>query len=207
MRAAAYLALCAGAGALVGRGFGAFARAPFHFPLRRTDASPAHQALLEALDVVEFPALFGLTLACALVLWAWMERRRAGPRVAPRAALLLLALCAAPGAAITANAADRPGRLLAAAGGAALGALVGWMLLSFWRAAAGGGASIAARWASQLPLAAGHLAATAAASMSLGYRGESSLIHGIALLIGLGLFGVELVVASIVSAAFSPRRA
>jgi hypothetical protein len=39
-RVAAYLAVCMGAGVIVGRAFGAFARAPFHCQARLQDVAP-----------------------------------------------------------------------------------------------------------------------------------------------------------------------
>ncbi len=72
-RALQYFAACAVAGVIVGRGFGVFARARFHYPLRLDDASYWHRMALNALEVVEWPGLFGLTLACALALWMWLR--------------------------------------------------------------------------------------------------------------------------------------
>lgn len=200
IRIALYLGLCAGTGVIVGRAFGAFARLPFHYPARPEAVSSAHRALVDALEAVEFPALFGLTLACALVLWAWIVPRHATRRAGWRATALLLASCTVAGASIAADAADRPGRTLAAIGGATLGALAAAMLTTFWREAAEAGRSMASRWSSQVPPAAGHLAATSAAALSLGYRGENSLIQGFALIVGIGIFCAELTLALIVGA-------
>ena len=75
-----YLVACFAAGVMVGRLFGVFARARFHYPLRIDEAPYWQQAVLNALQVVEWPGLFGLTLAAALVLWRWL-----GPRTTARA--------------------------------------------------------------------------------------------------------------------------
>jgi hypothetical protein len=153
MRVLRYLVACAAAGAIVGRAFGEFARARFHYPLRLEDVSPWHRTLLRVLEVVEWPSLFGLTLATSVVLWVLLKPRPAA---------------------------------------------------GFWREAFDGARSARARWLSQLPWAAGHLAATCAAALSLGYRGESALIHGFALLTGFGLFVLEVVVAALI--AIVPQR-
>jgi hypothetical protein len=47
---------------------------------------------------------------------------------------------------------------------------------------------------------------TAAASLSLGYRGESALVHGIALLIAIALFLAEVVGSLIVAALADSRK-
>jgi hypothetical protein len=196
-RIAAYLALCIGAGVIVGRAFGAFARAPFHYPFRLQDVSPAHRAVVTALEVVEWPAFFGLTLACALSLWAWLAPAQAAAprRPVPRGRAIPVAAFAASGAIVAGCASDSPGRGIAAAVGGSLGALTGVMVLKLRREAVDGAGSIGARWLRQAPLAAGHFATTAAAALSLGYRGESALVHGLALLAGAGMFFAELAVA------------
>jgi hypothetical protein len=207
-RVAAYLAACTGAGVIVGRAFGAFARAPFHYPLRLEDVAPAHRALVTALDVVEWPALFGLTLACALSLWAWLEPARAASprRPVARGRALFVAASAAIGAAVAGSASASAGRAIAVAVGGALGALTAAMVLTLRRAAAAGGGATGARWLRQALLAAGHFATTAAAALSLGYRGESALVHGLVLLAGAGLFFAELAVALLLAILASRRQ-
>ena len=132
MRALPYLIACAGAGVIIGPAYGAFARAPFHWPLRLDDVSAMHRAALNLLAVVEWPALFALTFAAAFGLWLVLTPGRTPVR-----------------------------------------------------------RSFRDRWLTLMPLAIGHLATTSAAALTLGYRGESALVHGIALLIGAGLFAAE----------------
>jgi hypothetical protein len=195
-RVIGYLAACAAAGAVVGRAFGAFARAPFHYPFALQDVSPARRALLEALDAFEWPALFGLTLACSLALWAWLRPRtqESVPRPSGRAITGLLAVFAAGGALAGVLAVDGAGGLLAALPGGALGSIVAALLGSSWREAASA-RTVGARWLRQMPLAAGHLVTTSVAALSLGYHGESALIHAVALAAGFGLFASELLLA------------
>ena len=134
MRALPYLIACAGAGVIIGPAYGAFARAPFHYPLRLDDVSAMHRAALNVLAVVEWPALFAITFAAAFGLWFVLTPRRTPDR---------------------------------------------------------GGPSFRDRWLALMPLAIGHLVTTSVAALTLGYRGESALVHGFALLIGVGLFAAE----------------
>lgn len=201
LRVVVYLALSAGSGVVIGSTFGAFARAPFHYPLRMQDVSATHRALLAALDVVEWPLLFGLTLACALALWALFRPRPPSrvPAAAPRAVVFVTAGLAALGALVSATSASEPGREIAALLGGVLGAIAAGLILSLWREAVARPGPVGGRWLRQLPLAAGHLFATSTAAMSLGYRGESSLIQGFMLVIGVGLFCAVLVLALVVA--------
>ena len=197
MRVLGYLAACTVAGVAVGRAFGAFARASFHYPARLQDAPRAQQALLAALDVVEWPGLFALTLLCALGLWrllrpaAWPPTRPAGRWTAGLtfAGLALAALQ------LVVPATHRPGRVLGAGAALLLAALGAGVVLRLWGEARAAGGPYRGRLWAQMPLALGHLVATSAAALSLGYRGESGLVHGIALLVGIGVFLCELALA------------
>ena len=200
-----YLAACAVAGVVVGRAFGEFARAAFHYPFR-LDATPYwHQALLRALEVVEFPGLFALTLASSLGLWAWLRPKSSPPVQAARRSPVIFGLLAAIASLIVMPVTNRPGQALAGVAAGLMGALVAALLMAFWREASEENRSVGGRWQRQLPLAAGHLAATSAAALSLGYRGESALVHAIALLIGFGIFGVEVVLAAAIAGVASRR--
>jgi hypothetical protein len=97
-------------------------------------------------------------------------------------------------------AANPEGRLLAGASAGVLAAVTASLLRRLWMEARAASGPFHRRVAAQLPVAAGHLAATAAASLSLGYRAESALMHGVALLIGIALFLAELVAALVVAA-------
>ena len=195
MRTISYLFACAIGGAIVGIAFGRFARASFHYPLRPDAASPAHQAVLSALDVVEWPTLFALTLGLALALWVWSRPPRGGPSPSRRVAMSLVGFLGTIAALLVFPQTNDPGATLAAVVAALMGALVAALLLTLWREATRGTGSIRDRWLRQLPIGTGHLLSTTTASLSLGYRGESALIHGIALLIGLGLFVAEMTAA------------
>lgn len=207
-----YLAACAVAGVIAGRGFGAFARARFHYPLRLDDASYWHRTALNALEVVEWPSLFGLTLACALALWRWLPFASLVPGLSrgelaqdrPVGALVC-GVCIAVAMLIAVPATNQPGRLLSAFLAGLLGLVAAALLLTFWRQALTENRSVLARWLSQLPLAAGHLAVMATAALSLGFRGESALVHGIALLVGIAIFVVELLVALVIAALANRR--
>lgn len=198
MRTLRYLAACLVAGLPLGWMFGEFARARFHYPPRREAVAWWHQALLEALDVVEWPAFFALALAVALGLWAWFDRQGGRGRRSRggRSAVVAAGLLALTGALLGASGSAGHGRPLAALAGALMGALLAVLLRVLWsEAAVAAPRTILARWAAQLPPTGGQLLVTSVASMSLGYRGESALFHGIALLIGFALFAAEQVVA------------
>jgi hypothetical protein len=195
-----YLVACAAAGVMVGRLFGVFARARFHYPPRIDEAPYWQQALLNALQVVEWPGLFGLTLATALVLWRWLGPRATGRARSSTPLALLAGAFGVVGALIVVPLTNRPGGAVAGGIAALMGVLVAVLLMAFWRAASGASRSVLSRWLSQLPLAAGHLVATSAAGLSLGYRGESAMIHGLALIIGIGLFVAEGLLAGVVAA-------
>jgi hypothetical protein len=192
---AGYLAACVVAGAVLGRAFGRFVRAGFHYPARASDVSAAHRALLDALDVVEWPGLFVLTLLAALALWRWLRPRSLppAPPATRRARATAFAACLAVAVAVTVPQTRPGGRLLAALAAAASAAVAASLLGRLRAEARAASRPFAKRLAAQLPVVTGHLAATAAASMSLGYRGESALVHGIGLVVGIALFGVELV--------------
>ncbi len=113
--------------------------------------------------------------------------------------------CVAVALLIVVPATNQPGRLLSALLAGLLGMLAAALLLTFWRAASTGTRPVLTRWLSELPLAGGHLAVTATASLSLGYRGESALMHGIALLVGIAIFVVELLVALVIAALANRR--
>lgn len=177
--------------------FGELARARFHYPPRREAVAWWHRALLEALDVVEWPAFFALALAVALSLWAWFDRqggRGQGSR-GGRSAVVVAGLLALGGALLGASGSAGHGRSLAALAGALMGVLLAVLLRVLWREAVAAPETILARLAAQLPPTGGQLLVTSAASMSLGYRGGSALFHGIALLIGFALFAAGQVVA------------
>ena len=140
-----YLVACAAAGVMVGRLFGVFARAGFHYPLRIDEAPYWQQAVLNALQVVKWPGLFGLTLAAALVLWRWL-----GPHTTARAR------------------SSKPIAMLAGTFGV-VGAIIVVPLTN----------QPASRW---------------------GIRGENAMINGLALIIGLGLFVAEGLLAGVVAA-------
>lgn len=188
-----YLAACLAAGVPLGWTFGVFARARFHYPARREAVAWWHQALLETLDVVEWPGLFALALAVSLGLWAWL-RPRSRPLPRGHSAAVVAGLLALAGALLAVSASAGLGRLLAGLAGALMGALLSAFLLALRREAASR-ETVLARWVAQLPLTLGPLLVTSTAAISLGYRGESALVHGIALLIGCGIFAAAQVAA------------
>ena len=210
---------------IVGRGFGVFARARFHYPLRLDDASYWHRTALNALEVVEWPCLFGLTLACALALWQWLKPFDARDELAQnrpfdspvpslsreelaqdrRVSVFVCGFCVGVAMLIVVPATNQPGGLLSALLAGLLGVLAAALLVMFWREASTGHRRVLARWLSELPLAGGHLVVTATAAVSLGYRGESALMHGIALLVGIAIFVVELLVALVIAALANRR--
>jgi hypothetical protein len=189
-----YLACCVVAAAVVGRAFGAFARASFHYPARRSDVSAAHQAALDALDVVEWPGLFALTLLVALLLWRWLRPTSLPPvaRGTARAGAGTFTACLAVALLVTVPPTRPEGRPLAAVAAAALAAVTASLIGRLRREARAAAGPFRRRFTAQLPVVTGHLVATAAASFSLGYRGESALVHGIGLLVGIALFAGEL---------------
>jgi hypothetical protein len=152
-----YLAACVVAGGLVGRAFGVFARARFHYPLRRADVSEAHRALLDALDVVEWPGLFVLTLLVSLALWRWL-RPTSRPRVANgrgSAGAATFAVCFAVGLLVIVPATNPEGRLLAGVFAAFVAAVIASLLRRSWLEARAAAGPFRRRVAAQLPVAAG----------------------------------------------------
>jgi hypothetical protein len=156
-----------------------------------------HQAVLEALDVVEWHGLFFLTLAASLGLWLWLGSRASRSLVASswRSALWLSGGLAATAAFLFFPGRSPEGLVLLGLIVAILGALAAALLLTLWNEACAARGGVVARWWAQVPVSGGHLMATSAAGVSLGYRGESALVHAIALVIGVGVFLVELVIA------------
>lgn len=203
-----YLAACALAGGLIGRAFGVFARASFHWPHRLDQTPYWHQALVRALDAVEFPSLFALTLAAALGLWIGL-RPKAIPPLPPRGwrvPTTLGVLLAAVAVLIAVPATKAPGGPLSGMVAAAMGALAAALLVRLWGEAGAAPGGFWRRLLAQLPLIGGGLLATSFASAFLGYRGGSSLIHAFALAIGIGLAIAELGLA-VPIAAVAARRA
>jgi hypothetical protein len=190
-----YLALCGTAGILLGRAFGEFARAAFHYPFNYTTVSPRHRAVLAALDVVEWPSLFVLALITALALWRSV-RPRARPSISEEGGgwwtiTFLVALAIAEIA--TLPAARPEGRWIVVGWGVAAAAAVTWLIQQLWREATAARPTVWRRTAGQLPVAAGHLTVSAIASGFLGFRGESALVHGIMLMVAAAVFAVEIV--------------
>lgn len=203
-----YLASSVVVAAVVGRAFGAFARASFHYPARRSEVSAAHRAALDALDVVEWPGLFALTLLVALLLWRWLRPTSRPPvaRGSVRAGAVTFTACLAVALLMTIPATSPEGRPLAVVAAAALAAVTASLIGRLRREAQAASGPFRRRFTAQLPLVTGHLVATAAASLSLGYRGESALVHGIGLLVGISLFVGEVGWCLLTAALTSARR-
>jgi predicted permease len=204
-----YLAACVVVAAVVGRAFGTFARASFHYPARPSDVSAAHRALLGALDVVEWPGLFALTLLVSLLLWRWL-RPASLPPVAHgsmRAGAGTFAACLVVALLVILPPTRPEGRPLAAVAAAAMAAVAASLVGRLRAEARAASGPFWRRLSAQLPVVTGHLAATSAASLFLGYRGESALVHGIGLLVGIGLFLGELAWCLLTAALTGVRRA
>jgi hypothetical protein len=159
--------------------------------------------------VVEWPGLFALTLLVSLLLWRWLRPTTRPPVVhgTGRAGAAIFAGCLVVALLVILPPTRPEGRPLAAVAAAAVAAVTASLIGRLRAEARAASGPFWRRLTAQLPVVTGHLVATAAASLFLGYRGESALVHGIGLLVGIGLFLGELAWCLLTAALTGARRA
>ena len=192
-----YVAACLAGGIVLGRAYGSLSRAPFRYPFRRDSVSVLHRGLLDALDVVEWPFFFLLALGLALMFWRLFGLAAPGPG-RPRVMVAATA-CLVIGALLLLPVPQAEGRVWAVLFSLVAASLVAVFLRRLWMEACRAEGGFWTRLAVQLPLAAGHFAAAGAASLSLGFRGENALFHGILLVIAIGVFLFEVACATAIA--------
>ena len=180
---------------MLGRAFGAFSRAGFHYPFNYMTVSPWHRAVLAALEIVEWPSLFVLALITALALWRWLRPRTLPSRSEvpgrARTTTFLVALAIAWLATLPAT---RPeGRWIVGAWSVAAAAAATWLVRQLWSEATAARRSLVPRVAAQVPVVAGHFAVSATASGFLGFEGESALVHAFMIVAAAAVLAAEIV--------------